>query len=308
MRVIVHAGLVQVGDAQCFLHAQNRCRYAATSRIVRMLILHERAIHPAVIGMELSQGKVRLHHVERRSRRTGALSFRGHKRFERRLRRRQRLSAGLANREWILVPVGWFGEGLQDGFGLEEPADVDHVLHAGFCGQGAGCGGVHAPIRRIGIVDHLEDRESRGDLHHRTHVPWCNALERVSQYGRQRRQPQSAQEPAGGGGRIDRFGLGQRDEVLSRIQPRDDPLRLLRGVDDDDSQRDFAGGRQLCGLNRKLERARSHLGSRQHSEDQQPDRTTSDVHLEDRAYPTWKTRWARRPPTACGTAGPARRV
>ncbi len=83
MDAVLQSGLVQVGDAQRFLHPQRCSGHAGTSRLVGLLILIERAIHPAVIGMELSQREVGLHDVKRRSRGADGLFLRRQEIFER---------------------------------------------------------------------------------------------------------------------------------------------------------------------------------------------------------------------------------
>ena len=127
---VLHFGLVQVCDAERFLHPPCCSGHAGTGSLVRLSILIDRAIHPAVIRMELSQRELGLHDVKGRSRGADGLFLRRKEIFERPLRRCQRLATRLANRTGILIPVGWFGKRLQDRLRFYESAHIDHVFHA----------------------------------------------------------------------------------------------------------------------------------------------------------------------------------
>ena len=238
MDAVLHTGLVQVCDTQRFQHPRCCGGHAGTGSLEGLLILDERAIHPAVVRVELSQPEVGLHDVERRSRRASIQPFTRQEIFERPLRRCQRLAAHLADRAGILVPVGGFGKGLEDRLCFHESAHVDHVFHIGRCRQAGGIDGVHVDVDRIGVVNHLQDGESRRDLNDWSQLPGRDTHKGVFQHRRQGRQCHLAQEASRTPGRIDRFGLGQGDEVFAVIQPCDDAQCFFYRVDDDDSQCD----------------------------------------------------------------------
>jgi len=169
-------------DAQRFLHSQYCGGYAGTSSLVSLLIPIERAIHPAVISMELSQSEVSLHDVKRRSRGAEGLFLGRQEIFERLLRGRQRLAARLANRAEVLIPVGWFRKRLENRLRFDESTHVDHVFHARLCRQARGRGRVHVDVCRIVVVDDLQDGKPDRDLNHRTQMSRGDPGERVFQH------------------------------------------------------------------------------------------------------------------------------
>ena len=215
MGAVLRSGLVQVCDAERFHHPRCCRGHADTGSLEGPLILGERAIHPAVIRVELSQREAGLHDVERRSRRTSIQPLTRQEIFERALRRCQRLAARLADRARILVPGGGFGKCLENRLRLHDAAHVDHVFHVRRRRQAGGIDGVHVDVCRIGVVDHLQDGESCGDLNHWSQLPGRDAHKGVFQHRWQRRQRHLAQEASRTPGRIDRFGLGQGEEVFT---------------------------------------------------------------------------------------------
>jgi hypothetical protein len=133
---VVHSGLVQVRNAQRFFHSERSCELCRSSSLEGLLIVIECAIHAPVIGMELSQGEVGLHHIEGRSRGARGPFFWRQEVVERSLGRCQRLAARLTDRGGTLVPVVRFGKRLEDRLGLDEPAHVNHIFHTRARGQG----------------------------------------------------------------------------------------------------------------------------------------------------------------------------
>ena len=216
---VLHFGLVQVGDAQHFLHPQRRRGHAGTSRVVGAMILIERASHPAVIGMELGQREVGLHDVEGRPRGADGLLLRRQEIFERPLGRRQTIgdAPGKSQRDPGSSRLVW-----------ETPAGAPPLRrarsHRSRISHSARSPAWREWPRscwccRIGVVDHLQNGKSRGDLNHRTQLSGGNAHEGVFQHRGQALKRHLAQEAARIRGRIDRFGLGQGDEIVAAVQP-----------------------------------------------------------------------------------------
>ena len=223
--------------------------------------------------MELSQREVRLHHVERRSRRAGALLLRRQKIFERRLRRRQRLATHLANRA---------ADPDSSRLVWETPAGPLRLPRARSRRSRISRSLLVASVRRdwrrscFCLRDRCRRPPSGWQIRWESAPPDSVARARRPRGHLSTRRATSraspAQEPAGGRSRIDRFGLGQRDEILAAVQSDDDTLCLVSRVDHDDSQRHFIGAEVRS---RGAVRARGHGVHRR--EDQRPDRHSLDL-------------------------------
>ena len=223
-------------------------------------------------------------------------------------------------RAWQIARGSWFqsaglGNACRSASASTSPlTSITYFTLLAVARRRRGAGRVHVDVGRIGVVDHFQDGKSRRDPNHRTQLPGADALKGVFQQRGQCRKRHLAQEAARARSRIDRFCLRQRDEIFAAIQPGDDTLGLLSRLDDDDPQGDVIRRRDLCGSRPAADCVSSsgeidaEAASAPRTHSAETVRGCSDLltrlmrGLSAGVPDRCRTRWARRPATACGRA------